>query len=146
MKRHSQQGVALIITLILLAVVTVMAVAFLATSRRERGAVTTTTDTATARLAADAALAQAEAQIMANILSKTNPYNFGLIVSTNYLPPTTGNSLNDLTSMLIAPRAPVWLSNIVTSVMENRFYLDLNRNGVDDPNANDTNFVPETNS
>jgi hypothetical protein len=139
MKRHSQQGVALIITLILLAVVTVMAVAFLASSRRERGAVTTTTDTAGARLAADAALAQAEAQIMANVLATTNPYNFGLVVSTNYIPFTTGNALDDLTNMLISPRAPVWLSNYVTRAMENRFYLDLNHNAVDDPNGWVTN-------
>ena len=69
----SQRGVALIITLILLGVVTFMAIAFLALSRRERGAVTTVTDTASARLAADAALANAEAQIMANALATTNP-------------------------------------------------------------------------
>jgi hypothetical protein len=135
---NKNQGVALIITLILLAVVTVMAVAFLASSRRERGAVTTTTDTAGARLAADAALAQAEAQIMANVLATTNPYNFGLVVSTNYLP-NTGNTLSDLTNMLISPRAPVWLSNNITHALENRFYLDLNRNGADDPNGWVTN-------
>src|SRR5664280_1696621 len=81
----SQRGVALIITLILLGVVTFMAIAFLALSRRERGAVTTVTDTATARLAADTALAGAEAQIVANALSTTNPCNFGLLVSTNYI-------------------------------------------------------------
>ena len=70
--RHSslvtrQSGVALIITLILLAVVTFMALTFLAISRRERGAVTTATDTASAKLAADDALAAAEAQIVANV-------------------------------------------------------------------------------
>jgi hypothetical protein len=82
---QSQRGVALIITVILLAVVTFMALTFLAVSRRERGAVTTTTDTATARLAADDALASAEAQIVANVMATTNPYNFGLLVSTNYI-------------------------------------------------------------
>ena len=135
----SQQGVALIITVILLAVVTFMALTFLAISRRERGAVTTTTDTASARLAADDALASAEAQIVANILATTNPYNFGLLVSTNYLPPTTSNSLYDLTNLFINPRTPVWLSNTVTRAMENRFYLDLNRNAEDDPNGWVTN-------
>jgi Tfp pilus assembly protein PilX len=85
--RHSQRGVALIITLILLSVVTFMAITFLALSRRERSAVTTVTDTAGARLAADAALANAEAQIIANVLSTTNPYNFSLLVSTNYINP-----------------------------------------------------------
>ena len=62
-----------------------MALAFLAISSRERGSVTTQTDTTTARLAADAGLADAEAQIAANILTSTNPYSFGLLVSTNYL-------------------------------------------------------------
>jgi hypothetical protein len=122
----SQRGVALIITLILLSVTLVMALAFLALSGRERGSVTTQTDTATARLAADAGQSFAEAQIAANILASTNPYAFGLIVSTNYQPAA----------------APVWLSNTVTRVMENRFYLDLNRNGVDDPNG----FVAEINN
>jgi len=119
----SQSGVALVITLILLSVTLVMAMAFLALSGRERGSVTTQTDTATARLAADAGQSFAEAQIAANILSSTNPYGFGLIVSMNYQPAT----------------APVWLSNTVTRVMENRIYLDLNRNGVDDPNGWVTN-------
>src|ERR1700690_549934 len=81
----SQRGIALIITLILLSVVTFMAIAFLALSRRERGAVSTVTDAASARYAADAALASAEAQVMANVLSTTNPYNFSLLVSTNYI-------------------------------------------------------------
>ncbi|HZL79901.1 MAG TPA: hypothetical protein VFC17_13775, partial [Candidatus Limnocylindrales bacterium] len=71
--RHSpfQRGIALVITLILLSVTLVMAVAFLAIANRERNAVTTTADTATARHAAETALAYAEAQIVANILSTT---------------------------------------------------------------------------
>ena len=36
MKRNSEQGVVLVITLIMLALVTLMAVVFLAISRRER--------------------------------------------------------------------------------------------------------------
>ncbi len=159
--RHSH-GVALIITLILLAVVTFMALTFLAVSRRERNAVTTTTDTASAQLAADDALAAAEGQIVANTLATTNPYNFGLLVSTNYINPygfvagaasftnvnyyyPNGNPLNPndflqlMGNLFYLPRAPVYMSNFVTRAMENRFYLDLNRNGVDDPNG----LVPE---
>src|SRR5471032_2970795 len=75
-----ERGIALILTLILLSVTLVMAIAFLAISHREQGSVVTSTDTATARLAADSALANAEAQIMANVLSTTNPFNFGLLV------------------------------------------------------------------
>lgn len=92
--RHSRSGIALIITLILLSVTLIMAVAFLAISRRERASVTTTTDAANSRLAADAALSSAEAQIVANALSggtnafgyaAPNPFKFGLMVSTNYI-------------------------------------------------------------
>ena len=109
----SQSGVALVITLILLSVTLVMVLAFLAISGRERGSVTTQTDTTTTRLAADAGLAAAEAQIAANILSTTNPYSFGLIVSTNYqpyLPPfTTVQLLQTLTNLQYSPRPPVFI-------------------------------------
>jgi hypothetical protein len=133
---------ALVITLILLSVTLIMAVAFLAISRRERNAVTTTTDTASARLAADAALANAEAQIVANIFASSNAaaYNFGLLVSTNYPPFGDTNTPDVLTNLFVLPRAPVYLSNLVTHAIENRFYLDLNRNGVDDPNGWVTNL------
>jgi hypothetical protein len=120
-----------------------MVLAFLAVSRRERGAVTTTTDTASARLAADAALANAEAQIVANALATTNPYNFGLIVSTNAWP-LSFTSTSDLTNLYISPRTQVWLSNTVTHAMENRFYLDLNRNGRFDTNGWVGNFAPNS--
>jgi hypothetical protein len=132
--RHRQRGVALVLTLILLSVALVMVLAFLAISGRERGSVTTQTEAATARLAAEAGLAAAEAQIAANILSTTNPYSFGLLVSTNY-PPFAYITPADFANLFISPRAPVWLSNTVTHAMENRFYHDLNRNGRDDPNG-----------
>ena len=160
----SERGMALVITLILLSVTLIMAVAFLAISRRERNAVTTTTDTATARLAADAALANAQAQIVAGIFATNNAaYNFGLLVSTNYINgvgfannsanptnvnydyTTTGNPLTaaqlvqNIANLFYLPRVPVYLSNLVTHTVENRFYLDLNRNGLDDVNGWVTN-------
>jgi hypothetical protein len=151
---------ALVITLILLSVTLIMAVAFLAISRRERNAVTTTTDTATARLAADSALAHAQAQIVANIFATTNvaAYNFGLLVSTNYFNPAPATAvvnptnvnydapgllpaqrIQALANLFYSPRAPVYLTNYVSDTMENRFYLDLNRNGLDDPGGWVTN-------
>jgi hypothetical protein len=157
----SQRGIALVITLILLSVTLVMAIAFLAISRRERNSVTTTTDAAVAKLAADSALAHAEAQIIANVFATTNPYNFGLLVSTNFINangfvaagganPTNvsyvygnGNPLNNsadlqqnLANLLYSPRPPVFIvTNSQTSAREFRFYLDLNRNGLNDPNG-----------
>ncbi|HVU08755.1 MAG TPA: hypothetical protein VHG89_09455 [Verrucomicrobiae bacterium] len=139
-EKKTTSGVALVITLILLAVVTVMAVAFLANSRRERGAVTTTTDTANARLAADAALASAEAQILANVLATTNPYSFGLLVSTNVSFFT--NVPVDLTNLYAFPRTPVFVSTNTdtTKPLDFRFYLDLNRNGQFETNGWVTNL------
>jgi hypothetical protein len=142
--RHSQRGVALVITLILLSVVTFMAITFLALSRRERSAVSTVTDTASARLAADAALANAEAQVVANVLSTTNPYNFSLLVSTNGWPLNFTNLPGDLTNLYVSPRAPVFIANPTNSSLppDFRYYLDLNRNGRFDGNG----LVPETNN
>src|SRR5260221_600044 len=72
---HSESGIALVITLILLSVITFMAVTFLVVSRRERGAVTTMTDQANATFAADAAVERAKAQLIAAMLAQTNGLN-----------------------------------------------------------------------
>jgi hypothetical protein len=151
--RHSQKGIALVVTLILLSVTLVMALAFMAISSRERGAVTTTTDAATARLAAGSALANVEAQIVSTILATTNPYNSGLVVSTNYVngfapgvssftnvnyqypngnPLSAADLLINLTNLFYSPRPPVFIvTNSQTGAADFRFYLDLNRNGFD---------------
>jgi len=159
--QSSERGIALVITLILLSVTLVMALAFLAISRRESSSVVTAADTAAARLAAGSALAGAEAQIMANILSTTNPYSFGLLVSTNYVngngfdstittndpdnvsyvypgggPLNQNDFLQNAANLLYAPRPPVFVTtNQQTGAQEFRFYLDLNRNGIFDSNG-----------
>ena len=71
-RRQSQRGIALITTLIMLSVVTVMAVAFLAVSRRERSAVTTSSDRLDAKAIADAALQRAQAEVISRVLTVTN--------------------------------------------------------------------------
>jgi hypothetical protein len=154
-RAHSERGIALVITLILLSVTLVMAIAFLAISRREAGSVVTSTDTVTARLAADAALANAQAQIIASVLATQNPYNPGLLVSTNFVngfgfvagvaDPTnvnynylsTGGALSspqfvqNVANLLYLPRAPVFVPNPTNTIASSdfRYYLDLNRNG-----------------
>jgi hypothetical protein len=159
--RKSRSGIALVITLIMLSVTLVMALAFLAVSSRERNAVSTTTDTATARLADDAALAAAQAQIAANILASTNvaAYSFNLLVSTNFISgagfepnngfatnvnynyangnPVTGNDLlQNIANLWLLPRAPVFvLTNQQTGARDFRYYLDLNRNAADEGNG-----------
>lgn len=87
------RGIALVITLIMLAVTLVMAVAFLAVARRETGSVDTQRDSKTAQLAAETAVARAQAQIAASMLASltngvaSNAYNLHLFVSTNYINP-----------------------------------------------------------
>jgi hypothetical protein len=167
----SERGIALVITLILLSVTLVMAIAFLTISRHERGSVTTETQAATARFAADSALANAQAQIIANIFATKNPYNYGLLVSTNYINSfgfvnndanftnvnydfvagggtyTPDDFLQNLANLFYSPRPPVYITNSLTGATDFRFYLDLNRNGYDTnglvPNFPDTNLVTE---
>ena len=62
-----------------------MAVTFLVVSRSQKGSVVTETDQAIARLAADMALERAKAELLAPILGSTNEFNYGLLVSTNYI-------------------------------------------------------------
>src|SRR4051812_42455499 len=82
-----ERGVALIITLIMLSVITFMAVTFLVLSRREKGSVTLASDQTTARFATDTALSRAISETLAQIMAFTNAQHYGLTVSTNYIAP-----------------------------------------------------------
>src|SRR6516225_7454361 len=59
-----ESGVALVITLIMLSVITFMAIAFLVLSRGERSSVGTATDQSLARLASDTALERAQVELV----------------------------------------------------------------------------------
>lgn len=94
----SQRGVALVITLLMLSVITFMAIAFLAVSRRERASVTGTLNQADAQAAADAALARAQADLAAYLMShNTNAapgvgrpndlLNYDIMMSHNFVNP-----------------------------------------------------------
>jgi len=159
----SERGVALVITLILLAVITFMAIAFLVLSRGQKSSVTTTTDLTVARGGAEAAQARALAEMMAPILAWNNPMNVGLLVSTNYINPIGfsrgsgaaftsptnvgytyanglplnpgGDALQNLANLLYNPRVPVFIANPAYHSNEFRFYLDLNRNGMFEPSG-----------
>jgi hypothetical protein len=157
-----RDGVALVITLIMLSIITFMAVTFLVLSQRERSSVSTAMDQKTARNASDAGLARVSAELLTRMLLKTNFQDFGLLVSTNYinaaglnpvlnLNPTNVNydylvdhnliinsqdrNLN-VASLLFNPRPPVFVvTNAGTGETEFRYYLDLNRNGRFDRNG-----------
>jgi hypothetical protein len=162
----SSRGVALVITLIMLSVITFMAVTFLVLSHRERGSVTTTTDQTSAGFTAESALERAKAEILARIVALTNDQNYDLIVSTNFInyggfdpgavdyrtnvnydhlangnPVTGNNALQNLANLFYNPRPPVFIVTNRQSPNNTdfRFYLDLNRNGRYDTNG----FQPE---
>src|SRR5580704_17412290 len=88
---QSEQGVALVITLILLSVITFMAVTFLVVSRKEAAQVGTLTQQSNAKFASEAGLEEAKAQIIAQMLATGNGLNFGLLVSTNFISGTNYN-------------------------------------------------------
>lgn len=85
LRRQHPPGIALVITLIMLSVVTLMAVTFLAISRRERAAVTVSSDQADAQTITEMARARAEAEIVARVQAVTNLLNYDLLVSTNFI-------------------------------------------------------------
>ncbi len=152
-----ERGVALVITLIMLSVITFMAIAFLVLSRGERTSVSTATDQSIARLAADNALERVQAELLAPMQVSGNYFSSGLLVSTNFINtngfrtgisnptnvsyvdingnPLTGvNMLQNLNNLIIDPRPPVYITtNRVTGSSDFRYYLDLNRNGMFDP-------------
>src|ERR1019366_1247814 len=132
----SHSGVALVITLVLLSIITFMAVTFLVVSRSQHGSVVTETDMANARLAAESARDRGIADLLAPIQAGTNEFNYGLRVSVNYINPDGfTNTVNgpltvnyahtvgggpipsalewerNIPTLLYAPRPPVFITN-----------------------------------
>lgn len=163
MKPHSERGVVLVITLVMLAVVTLMAVTFLALSRRERATVAVTEDQSTARLMADAGVGRATTEIIGRMILEGNPAAVEFTVSTNYFspvgfrggvtsitnvnydymaggpnPPAGAEWLRNIANLQLDPRPPVFANPGATN-QEFRFYLDLNRNGRFEP----TGYYPQ---
>jgi hypothetical protein len=170
MKPNAQRGVALVITLIMLAVVTFMATAFLTLSRRERGAVKTTTDQTTAGLMAQMASDHAIAQTVGSILARSNLFLYDLMVSTNFINPAGFRSglvhptnvsyyrpdgspiTNNISDMLVnlgnlqyLPRPPVYYpqvnSNNVFVGNDFRFFYNLNRNNANIGTIDDPVYI-----
>lgn len=116
---------ALVITLIMLAVVTVMAVVFLGVSRRERGSVTVSADLTDSKLAADTALARAEAAVLSRIAAQSNLFAYDLMVSTNLLNPggfQSGVSSLTNVSYYYANGAPLNRDADIRQNLTNLFY------------------------
>jgi hypothetical protein len=156
---QSQRGIALVVTLILLSVITTLAVAFLFLSRRERASVSTLLDQTAAKLAAEAGTERAKAEMLADIMSTTNGFNYGLRVSTTFSDPngfqpgvasltnvnydfrrdgqpfTANDLIQNIANLFYDPRPPVFITDRRTGVTDFRYYLDLNRNGAFETNG-----------
>jgi hypothetical protein len=85
--RDCQRGIALVVTLLMLSVITFLAVAFLAMSRRDRAAVTATMDVDGARNMSEAALNRAQAEIIAQMMARGDALSYDYMVTHNYISP-----------------------------------------------------------
>jgi len=81
---RTQQGAALVITLIMLGMVTAMTVVFLGISSRERASVTVVSDQISAKLMAETAAASALAKVVGRMVAMQDPLAYDFSVSTNY--------------------------------------------------------------
>ena len=136
MNRNSQRGVALVITLIMLALITVITVVFLATARRDRSSTIVAGSFTDAELAAEAALRRSIADMVSQIQARGDMTGYELTVSRNY-------NLDPLANpVLLDARVPV-LVMTKYGTNESRHYLDLNRNGMFDQSAPGTPGDPE---
>ena len=81
---RTQQGAALVITLIMLGMVTAMTVVFLGISSRERASVTVVSDQISAKLMAESAAASALAKVVGRMVATQDPLVYDFSVSTNY--------------------------------------------------------------
>jgi len=144
--RPGQRGVALVVTLILLVVITTLAVAFLALSTRETIAVSGASSILSTEYANDAALERAKSQLLTQMIARNAngaPNDImgpELMVSV----PFQTNRLNSL-GMFTNPSPPVfiWINKAINnpSAVEDRFWVDLNRNLQLEP----TGYVPDVN-
>src|SRR5690606_6967325 len=82
-----RRGVALVITLIMLSVITFLTVAFLALSRRDRASVTTSLDQTDSLLMADAALARFQAEATARMMASGTLLAYDQMATRNYINP-----------------------------------------------------------
>ena len=84
LKKSPEKGIALVITLVMLAIVTVMAIVFLGVSRRERASVKVVEDIATANMMADAAAERAKAEAIAKMAAEGTKLYYDMFNSRSF--------------------------------------------------------------
>jgi hypothetical protein len=166
-KGESDRAVALVITLIMLAMVTVMTIIFLALARRERASVKLAEDIAAAQMASFTGLERAKNEAVAQMAAGGSKLNYDLFVSTNFMrkggfdpsvknfdsnnvgyvyqngqPVIKDDYMRMLGNLQFDPRPPVFVPTDDNGGLEFRYYLDFNRNRQFETNG----FLPAYNT
>ena len=84
---RNTSGIALVITLLMLSVITFLAVALLVLTRTHRDTVSNTLDEQTAKAMSEAAVARAETEIVAHIMAHHDLFNYDYMASHNAINP-----------------------------------------------------------
>lgn len=155
LENNKKQGVALVTTVIMLSIVTIMTVAFLGVTRRERATVIASTELTMAKQFAQMGADRALAEVVSRMIRDNAIQSIDFLVSTNYYNPfgfrsgvaNAGNvnyfvredgsslsavdHLQNIANLQLDPRPPVFFSSIINRRPTNefRFFLDINRNG-----------------
>jgi hypothetical protein len=139
--RSDRRGVALVLTLIMLAVITIVTVIFLATARRNRSSTTVRIDQTTAEFAAESAYQHAAGKIVERALNDRSLLSMEFFVSH----PRGYTYESNVFGQIIRPLEPNFIPRVINPT--NRFahnidvFLDLNRNGLfDDPGTTNRPF------
>ena len=121
MRPAPRRGVALVITLIMLALITVITITILAIASRDRAAVSQAANLTDSRLAAEAGFERAKGELLAQITFSKSMMGYDLTVSRSIS--------NALDLLRVDPRVPVFPANLRPDEhVEGRFFFDLNRN------------------
>ncbi len=138
------RGVALVVTLILLAIITTLAIAFIALTHRETSAVAATSSTTDAELAAEAGLERAKAEILAPFVRDNRGTNGITTVGPEMMVSVAVDQDRiKAHSAYVDPSPPVYVNTNVSGgngPLDDRHFLDLNRNRYFD----ETGLVPVT--
>lgn len=157
--KQSPRGIALVVTLLMLSVITFLAVAFLVLTRGHRSAVTVTIDQNTARTMSEAAVARAQTEIIARMMGQQDMLSYDYMASHNYVsaggfvsgvadpnnvnyqtnasgaamssgPTGAKDWAQNIANLFFDARAPVFVqTNPSSPNTDFRFWVDVNRNG-----------------
>ena len=153
-------GIALIITLLMLAAITFLAIAFLAMTRRDRAAATAGVDLNVSKEMSDAAFARAQAEIIARMMAQNDLLSYDYMASHNFINPNgfTNDkipSINNVNYDFIAgttiPMTPTsqngapWAQNIANLYYDPRPPVFVTTNGPNGATGNDFRFWVDLN-